>query len=100
MSERHRLCGPWKKPGAHISLDDFGTGYSNLKCVHPLPLDKVTIDCGFRENIISDAAAQDIVEALLSCAVHSSSSVWSKGMKSSAHETTLRGLSCTVMHGY
>ena len=56
----HRL----RKLGCGIALDDFGTGLSSLAYLRSLPITMLKIDGSFVRDVLKDAKAESMVQAI------------------------------------
>ncbi len=86
--------------GVTIALDDFGTGYSSLSYISSLPLDKLKIDQSFVRDLVSDPAAQSIVQAITSLAHGLHLKVVCEGVENAMQCEMLTAMGCEEGQGY
>ncbi|MDH4414750.1 MAG: bifunctional diguanylate cyclase/phosphodiesterase, partial [Rhizobium sp.] len=86
--------------GVTIALDDFGTGYSSLSYISSLPLDKLKIDQSFVRDMISDPAAQSIVQAVTTLAHGLGLKVVCEGIENALQCGMLAAMGCEEGQGY
>jgi diguanylate cyclase (GGDEF)-like protein len=86
--------------GVTIALDDFGTGYSSLSYISSLPLDKLKIDQSFVRDMVSDPAAQTIVQAVTTLAHGLGLKVVCEGIENALQCEMLAAMRCEEGQGY
>lgn len=86
--------------GVTIALDDFGTGYSSLSYISTLPLDKLKIDQSFIRDMVSDPAAQSIIQAVTTLAHGLGLKVVSEGIENALQCEMLTAMGCEEGQGY
>jgi len=86
--------------GVTIALDDFGTGYSSLSYISSLPLDKLKIDQSFVRDMVSDPAAQTIVQAVTTLAHGLGLKVVCEGVENALQCELLAAMQCEEGQGY
>ncbi len=89
-----------RKLGVTIALDDFGTGYSSLSYISNLPLDKLKVDQSFVRDLVSDPAAQTIVQAVTTMAHGLGLTVVSEGIEDALQCEILASMGCEEGQGY
>lgn len=86
--------------GVKIVLDDFGSGFSSLQYLRHFPFHKVKIDKSFIADMMDNAEAVAIVEAVLSLSRILNMEVVAEGVETSDQLELLRNLGCTQAQGY
>jgi EAL domain-containing protein (putative c-di-GMP-specific phosphodiesterase class I) len=86
--------------GVTIALDDFGTGYSSLSYISSLPLDKLKIDQSFIREMVSDSAAQTIVQTVTTLAHGLGLKVVCEGIENALQCEMLAAMQCEEGQGY
>ncbi|MDR7028664.1 EAL domain-containing protein [Rhizobium rosettiformans] len=86
--------------GVTIALDDFGTGYSSLSYISSLPLDKLKIDQSFIRDMVSDPAAQTIVQSITTLAHGLGLTLVCEGVENALQCEMLTALRCEEGQGY
>jgi EAL domain-containing protein (putative c-di-GMP-specific phosphodiesterase class I) len=88
------------REGIEVALDDFGTGFSNLGHLHELPFDTVKVDQAFARNMMTDARAMALVEAIVQMIHALGANVVVEGIETAAQLDVLRRLGCRYAQGY
>jgi EAL domain-containing protein (putative c-di-GMP-specific phosphodiesterase class I) len=86
--------------GVTIALDDFGTGYSSLSYISALPLDKLKIDQSFIRDMMTDPAAQTIVQTVTALAHGLGLKVVCEGVENAVQCEMLGAMRCEEGQGY
>ena len=86
--------------GVMVSVDDFGTGYSSMNYLRRFPIDKLKIDRGFLQNLITSSDDASIVRAIISLAHSLRLKVVAEGVETPEQLTFLRTLGCDQYQGY
>src|SRR5690606_17914856 len=91
---------PLQQLGLAIHLDDFGTGFSNLAYLTRLPLDVLKIDATFVRELGTTAAADALVDAVISLAHGIGLGVIAEGVETAGQLTFLESHGCDQVQGY
>nr|WP_320114444.1 EAL domain-containing protein [uncultured Desulfuromonas sp.] len=86
--------------GVLISLDDFGTGYSSLSLLRRLPIDELKIDKTFVDDVLTDTAAEKMVQNIISIARNFDMVVVAEGVESQEQFLKLKEEKCDLFQGY
>jgi diguanylate cyclase (GGDEF)-like protein len=86
--------------GVGIALDDFGTGYSALTTLRSLPIDIVKIDKSFVAGMLTAAADQAVVEAIVQMADRLGLETVAEGVESAEQEAFLVAAGITALQGF
>ena len=89
-----------KALGFALSIDDFGTGYSRLNYLCRFPLDKLTIDMSFVQNIHKSPQNLAVTKAIIGLGHTLGLSVTAEGVESAADAEVLRHAGCDELQGY
>jgi predicted signal transduction protein with EAL and GGDEF domain len=98
--EMARKLGELKKLGVLISMDDFGTGYSSLSYLLKFPFDKIKIDRSFVTASSENAAAREILRAIVTLARTLKITVTSEGVETAEQAEFLRETGSNLLQGY
>lgn len=88
------------REGIQVALDDFGTGFSNLGHLHELPFDTVKVDQAFARNMMKEARAMALVEAIVNMIHALGADTVIEGIETRAQLDVLRTLGCRYAQGY
>jgi EAL domain-containing protein (putative c-di-GMP-specific phosphodiesterase class I) len=88
------------KMGVLVSVDDFGTGYSSMSYLRRFPIDKLKIDRGFINEVMSRPEDASIVRAIVSLAHSLKLKVVAEGVESPEQVEFLKTLGCDQYQGY
>ena len=88
------------KLGVHVSIDDFGTGHSSLATLRRLPAQELKIDRAFVVDMVKDADARAIVEAVLTMARTLGLRVVAEGVETTQQRDLLVQMGCDELQGY
>jgi EAL domain-containing protein (putative c-di-GMP-specific phosphodiesterase class I) len=89
-----------REHGVRIALDDFGSGYSNLARMRALPVDRVKLDRSLVAEIDSDAAARNIVSAVIHLIHGLGFETVVEGVARQEQLEVLRAVGCDAIQGY
>jgi diguanylate cyclase (GGDEF)-like protein/PAS domain S-box-containing protein len=89
-----------RSTGVRMSVDDFGTGFSSLSHLNRFPIDFLKIDRSVVEGLDRDAAAANLVTAVISMAHALGLPTIAEGVETDLQVYTLRRLSCDYAQGY
>jgi len=103
MKDETRVVGILKeirKMGVKVSIDDFGTGYSSLRYLREFPVDQVKIDRSFLTEVGENAAAGDLVSAIISMCKALRLKVVAEGVETEEQRLFLKQNECDEYQGY
>ncbi len=86
--------------GVRFSLDDFGTGHSGLGYLRRFPFDAIKIDKLFIQDMVDQADAEAIVNALMAVSDALNLDVIAEGVETEAQLAALRRRRCRFVQGY
>jgi diguanylate cyclase len=86
--------------GVLVSVDDFGTGYSSMSYLRRFPIDKLKIDRGFINEVMSRPEDASIVRAIISLAHSLKLKVVAEGVESTEQLEFLKTLGCDQYQGF
>jgi diguanylate cyclase (GGDEF)-like protein len=86
--------------GVGIALDDFGTGYSALTTLRSLPIGIVKIDRSFVAGVLTQAADQAVVEAIVQMASRLGLETVAEGVESVEQQDFLERAGIGSLQGY
>ena len=86
--------------GVGIALDDFGTGYSALTTLRSLPIGIVKIDKSFVAGVLTQAADQAVVEAIVQMASRLGLETVAEGVESVEQQDFLQRAGIGALQGY
>lgn len=86
--------------GIHIAIDDFGTGYSSLSYLQNLRVDRLKIDRGFINGIITNKESLLITESIIQLAHNVGAKVIAEGVETKEQSQLLINQGCDEAQGY
>jgi len=89
-----------KQLGVRLAIDDFGTGYSSLSYLRCLPVDYLKIDRSFVESLDGDAAAADLVRAIIDLGDRLQLITIAEGIETPEQAGFLTGAGCRLAQGF
>ncbi|MDZ4304881.1 MAG: EAL domain-containing protein [Pseudomonas sp.] len=89
-----------RRSGALIAIDDFGTGYSSLSYLKSLPLDNITIDKSFVQDLLDDDDDATIVRAIIQLGKSLGMQVIAEGVETPEQEAYIISEGCHEGQGY
>ena len=89
-----------KQLGVKLAIDDFGTGYSSLSYLRCLPVDFLKIDRSFIESLDGDAAAADLVRAIIDLGERLQLVTVAEGIETPEQAGFLTGAGCRLAQGF
>ncbi|QLF70961.1 EAL domain-containing protein [Peteryoungia desertarenae] len=95
-----QLIRQLKALGVKIAMDDYGTGYSSLSTLQLFPFDKIKIDRGFIDGVVSNRQSAAIVRSTLILASSLDIPVLAEGVENEEHLEFLRSEGCEEVQGY
>lgn len=103
MKDETRVVGilqEFRDMGLSVSIDDFGTGYSSLRYLREFPVDQVKIDRSFLRGVGTEAAADDLVSAIISMCKALRLKTVAEGVETECQLAFLRDHGCDEYQGY
>lgn len=88
------------KMGIGIAMDDFGTGYSSLSYLRNYPFHTLKIDRSFVNDIITDPADRELINAIIAMAHGLGLKVVAEGVENQEQLDYLTGHGCDIAQGY
>ncbi len=86
--------------GVGIAMDDFGTGYSSISYLRNYPFDTLKIDRSFVQDIYTDPADKELINAVISMAHGLGLKVIAEGVETEEQLTYLASHDCEYAQGY
>ena len=86
--------------GFKLSLDDFGTGFSSIGYLRQFPFDVLKIDRSFVRDIGADAAANTLLQSLISLGDALDLQVIAEGIENEDQLKLLRLMRCEFIQGF
>ncbi|MET0029165.1 MAG: EAL domain-containing protein [Candidatus Thiodiazotropha sp.] len=86
--------------GIKLSMDDFGTGYSSLSYLRNYPFNTLKIDRSFIQDISTDPADRELVNAAITMGRNLGLNVIAEGVETQEQLEILRSLDCNLAQGY
>ena len=86
--------------GVKISVDDFGTGYSSLAYLQKLPIDRLKIDQSFIDDMVTNADANEIVQAIIAMGHRLGLEIVAEGVETPQQRQALINTGCDLLQGY
>ncbi|CDT33494.1 hypothetical protein VCR4J2_40010 [Vibrio coralliirubri] len=86
--------------GILFSLDDFGTGYSSLKYLKQLPLNHLTTDKSFVDDLETDKSDQSIVRTIILMSEALGLHTIAEGVETKGQQDYLNNEGCLHYQGY
>ena len=86
--------------GFFLALDDFGTGFSSIGYLSQFPFDILKIDRSFVRDIGIDAAANTLIQSLVSLGEALRLSVVVEGIETDEQLRLLRLMRCDMVQGF
>ncbi len=83
-----------------IALDDFGTGYTSLSQLLNLPVSLLKIDKSLIDNVCTNEANSDFVNAVIYMGHLMNCEVISEGVEEESQLSVLKELGCDFVQGY
>ena len=86
--------------GISIAIDDFGTGYSSLSHLRQLPIDRLTIDRAFVNELNQDVSGGHIASMVIELGRNLNLTVIAEGIEDEKQAQKLLALGCHEGQGY
>jgi diguanylate cyclase (GGDEF)-like protein/PAS domain S-box-containing protein len=86
--------------GCAVALDDFGAGYSSLSRLRQLDFDVIKVDSSLLVGVPGDAAATEVLHAVMELAGACRAPVVAEGVESEDQVALLRSWGVTHMQGF
>ena len=86
--------------GVSIAMDDFGTGFSSLSYLRKYPFDVLKIDRSFVNDIITDPADRELIQAIIAMSHALKLKVVAEGVETNEQLSYLKQLGCDYAQGY
>ncbi|MET0068031.1 MAG: EAL domain-containing protein [Candidatus Thiodiazotropha sp.] len=95
-----QLLTDLNEAGVKLSMDDFGTGYSSLSYLRNYPFNTLKIDRSFVQDISTDPADRELVNAAITMGRNLGLNVIAEGVETQEQLDILRSLDCNLAQGY
>jgi diguanylate cyclase (GGDEF)-like protein/PAS domain S-box-containing protein len=95
-----RFATALRRLGCRLALDDFGTGYNSFGRVKDLPIDELKIDIQFVRDLLTHAASESVVTAIVSLANALGVRTVAEGVEDQATAERLRAMGVDCLQGY
>lgn len=100
-TERAReVIGELHARGVTVALDDFGTGFASVGYLRTFRFDKVKLDKSLTQSILTNTAAQKVVQGTVLIAGGLSAAIIAEGIESEEEAQLLRLSGCHQLQGY
>jgi diguanylate cyclase (GGDEF)-like protein len=86
--------------GISTTLDDFGTGFSSLSYLRQLPLQCLKIDQSFTRNMLDDANAEKLTQAIVAMGNALKMTIVAEGVETREQMNWLLAHGCHIGQGY
>ena len=86
--------------GIEMAMDDFGTGYSSLSYLRRYPFAIVKIDRSFINDMTTDPADRELVNASIAMAHGLGLKVVAEGVETEEQANSLKIMNCDYVQGY
>lgn len=86
--------------GIDMAMDDFGTGYSSLSYLRSYPFAIVKIDRSFINDMTTDSADRELVNASIAMAHGLGLKVVAEGVETEEQAISLKAMQCDYVQGY
>jgi diguanylate cyclase (GGDEF)-like protein len=86
--------------GITVSLDDFGTGFASVGYLREFGFNNVKLDQSLTQAILTDAAAQQVVQGTIMIANGLSATTVAEGVETIEESDVMRLLGCQQLQGY
>jgi EAL domain-containing protein (putative c-di-GMP-specific phosphodiesterase class I) len=100
LSETQSVLRALNDSGISTALDDFGTGFSSLSYLRQLPLQCLKIDQSFTHNLLQDANAEKLTQAIVAMGNALKMSIVAEGVESREQMHWLLAHGCHIGQGY
>lgn len=86
--------------GVTVALDDFGTGFASVGYLRTFHFDKIKLDRSLTKSIMTNVAAQKVVQGTVLIADGLSAEIIAEGIESEEEAQLLRLSGCHQLQGY
>jgi EAL domain-containing protein (putative c-di-GMP-specific phosphodiesterase class I) len=86
--------------GVTVSLDDFGTGFASVGYLREFGFDNVKLDQSLTQAILTDPAAQQVVQGTIMIANGLRATTVAEGVETVAESDVMRLLGCKQLQGF
>ena len=96
----HEIIREFHKLGLLVSIDDFGTGYSSLAYLRKFEANTLKIDRAFIKELVTNAADQAVVHAIINLARSLDYKVLAEGVETNEQLRMLIDMGCHAVQGF